>query len=353
MDKTLFYHDKPLFGLDIGFRTIKVMQLDKAGTGYTVSGYGITEFDPSAVENGVIVDYSKIAAVVHDLFASKLAGDISTRRVAVSLPASRSYSRIMSLPILPDNDVAEAVRLEAEQYIPVSVDDLYIDFTVINRSEKTMDVLAVAVPKRIVDSYLDLCKILNLEPVVLETTTGATNRMFRYLDDHSIPTVLIDFGSVATDVSVYDRYLAITGTVASGGDDITAAIQQSLGVTPTEALNIKVKYGLNASKKQAEIIEAVEPLLEKTLKEVRRMIRYYEERSGQKRHIEQIMTFGGGANVPGLSAYLIDHLRVPVRACSPWDRIQFKHIEPPDPVQQSLYVTAASLAMIQPTEAFA
>lgn len=353
MDKTLFYQDKPLFGLDIGFRTIKVMQLDKAGPGYTVSGYGITEFDPSAVENGVIVDFEKIASKIHELFTSGLTGEISTRRVAVSLPASRSYSRIMSLPILPDKDIAEAVRLEAEQYIPVSVDDLYIDFTVINKGTKNMEILAVAVPKRIVDSYLSLCKILNLEVVVLETTTGATNRMFHYLDDHRIPTVLIDFGSVATDVSVYDRFLAITGTVPSGGDHITAAIERSLHVTPTEALTIKVKYGLNASKKQTEIVQAVEPLLEKTIKEVRRMIRYYEERSDQKRHIEQIVTFGGGANVPGLSAYLIDHLRVPVRACSPWDRIQFKHIQPPDPIQQSLYVTAASLAMIQSKEAFA
>jgi type IV pilus assembly protein PilM len=352
MDKTLFYQDKSLFGLDIGFRTVKVMQLQKADNAYGVSGYGITEFDPAAIVNGVIVDFDAIAGSIHDLFVSGVTGEISTRRVAVSVPASRTYSRILSLPLLPNKDIAEAVRLEAEQYIPVAIDDLYIDFTVINKGAKNMDILAVAVPKKIIDSYLELCRVLNLEPVVMETTTGATNRLFRYIDTHNIPTVLIDFGSVATDISIYDKFLAITGTIATGGDNITAAIVQNLGVTPSEALTIKVKYGLNASKKQAEIVSAVEPLLGKTIKEVRRMIRYYEERSDTQSRIEQIMTFGGGSNVPGLSAYLIDHLRVPVRACEPWDYIQFKHIKPPDPVQQSLYVTAASLALIKPGEAF-
>lgn len=352
MDKTLFYHDKPLFGLDIGFRTIKVMQLEKSGGGYNVSGYGIANFNPDAVQNGVIVDYDAVAASIHELFTAHLSGEISTRRVAVSVPASRTFSRILNLPLLPNKDVAEAVRLEAEQYIPVPIDDLYMDFTIIHRGEKNMDVLAVATPKKIIDSYVNLCRILDLEPVVMETTTGAVNRIFHYVDVHKIPTVLIDFGSVSTDISVYDRFLAITGTVPSGGDHLTNAIAEKLGVTPEEALTIKVRYGMNASKKQTEIVEAVQPLLEKTLKEARRMIRYYEERSDKHGKIEQIVTFGGGANVPGLSEYLIDHLRVPVRACEPWDMIAFKHLQPPDAVERSLYVTAASLALIKPSETF-
>lgn len=353
MDKTLFYQDKPLFGLDIGFRTVKVMQAEHTGDKHTVSGYGITAFDQNAVQNGVIVDFDSVASSVHKLFSSGLTGEISTKRVAVSVPASKTFSRILSLPLLAQKDIAEAVRLEAEQYIPVPIDDLYIDFMIINTGVKTMDVLAVAVPKKIIDSYVKLCNVLGLEPVVMETTTSATNRLFRYTDQHDVPTVLIDFGAVATDISIYDKYLAVTGTVSGGGDDITDLISGSLAVKPQEAEIIKIKYGLAMSKKQAEIVSAVEPLLEKTIKEVRRMIRYYEERSSDKRSkIEQIVTFGGAANMPGLSEFLIDRLRVPVRACDPWSNIVFKHLQPPNPIEQSLYITAASLAIIQPKETF-
>lgn len=351
MNSTLFYTDKPLFGLDIGFRTVKVMQLEKAGSKHEVSGYGVAAFDEEAVQNGVIVNFDHIAKSIFELFSAGLVGEISTRRVAISVPAARTFSRILSLPLLAQKDIREAVKLEAEQYIPVPIDDLYIDFTVINTGEKTMDVLAVAVPKKIIDSYVQLCKILNLEPVVMETTTGATNRIFRYIDQHNIPTVLIDFGSVATDISIYDQHLAVTGTVAGGGDTLTELIAKELDVSKQEAQTIKVRYGFNASKKQSEIIQAAMPLLEKTTKEVKRMIRYYEERSDKHSKIEQIVTFGGGANVPGLSEYLIDSLRVPVRACDPWDNIMFKHIQPPAPVEQSMYLTAASLALIKPGEA--
>lgn len=350
MDSTLFYTDKPLFGLDIGFRTVKVMQVETSGDKHEVTGYGVAEFDEAAVQNGVIVDFDHIAKAIHGLFSAGLVGEISTRRVAMGVPAARTFSRILSLPLLAQKDIKEAVKLEAEQYIPVPIDDLYIDFTIITKNEKTMDVLAVAVPKKLIDSYSTLCRILNLEPVIMETTTGATNRLFRYTDQHDIPTVLIDFGSVATDISIYDKHLAVTGTVAGGGDTLTELISKALNVSRQEAQVIKVRYGLGASKKQPEIIAAATPLLEKTIKEVRRMIRYYEERSEKHGKIEQIVTFGGGANVPGLSEYLIDNLRVPVRACDPWSNLIFKHIKPPAPVEQSMYLTAASLALIKPKE---
>ncbi len=82
------------------------------------------------------------------------------------------------------------------------------------------------------------------------------------------------------------------------------------------------------------------------------MIRYYDERTDTKNKIQQIITFGGASNMPGLSDFLIDRLRLPVRACDPWNTIQFKHLDPPTPVEQSLYITVASLAIIQPGEAF-
>lgn len=353
MDKTLFYQDKPLFGLDIGFRTVKVMQLDKSGSHFEVKGYGAIGFDESTVRDGAVVDFEQLAQSIYQLFAKNIIGEITTRRVAVSVPASRTFSRILTLPILARKDIKEAVRLEAEQYIPVPIDDLYIDYTIINKGVKNMDVLAVAVPKRIINSYTQLCRVLGLEPAVMETTTGATNRLFRYTDHHDIPTVLIDYGAVATDISIYNQHLAVTGTVAIGGDDLTKAIAKALSVTFSEAETIKTRYGLGASKKQSEIVAATKPLLEKIIKEVRRMIRYYEERSEKHTKIEQVVAFGGGAHVPGLSEFLTDSLRLPVRACDPWNPIVFKHIEPPGSAAQSMYITAASLALIQPNEVFA
>lgn len=354
MNSTYFYTDKPLFGLDIGFNSMKVMQAEPHHNGFRVTGYGVTNFDPKFVENGTVVNHEEIAKAAYELFSKKLVGQITTRRVAFSVPAARTFSRILSLPKLAQKDLAEAVRLEAEQYIPVPIDDLYLDYTVTQKTDSNIEVLAVAAPKKLVDSYMDLGKMLGLEVIAMETTTSATARIFQQSDSNNVPTVLIDFGSISTDITVYDSTIVVTGTVTGGGDNITNAIAEALGVTKDEAHLIKTKYGMAVSKKQQEIMQALNPLLQQLIKEIKRMIRYYEERSGEKQQkIEQIVTLGGGANVPGLSEYLIDSLRLPVRACDPWTHLQFKHLTSPNKIEESMYITVAGLAVANPKEVFA
>ncbi len=343
-----FYKDKPLFGLDIGFSSVKVMQVVPDGNQHTITGYGVKAFDNKAIDRGVIVNHEIVAKAIQELFQKDLVGEISTRRAAFSVPAARTFSRILLMPKLDEKDLAEAVRLEAEQYIPVPIDELYLDYTVIRRTEKNIAVMAVAAPKKLVDSYSLLGELLGLEIVTMDTTTAAGARLFDYTDANAVPTLLIDFGSVSADIMVYDKGIVVTNTVPGGGDDVTNIIAKTLGVSHEEGHEIKTKYGLSVSKKQKQITEALAPMLSTLTKEIRRMLRYYEERAVGGRKIEQVVTFGGGANVPGLSEYLIDQLRMPVRACDPWNRVAYKHISPPNKIEQTMYITVAGLALIEP-----
>ncbi len=347
-----FYKDKPVFGMDIGFSSIKVMQIEQRGKHHKVTGYGVAGFDPIAIKDGVIVDPEAIAKVTHELFSKQLIGDITTRRVALAVPAARTFTRTVTLPKLSNKDMADAVRLETEQYVPVPLDDLYLDYAVINKTEKEQELLAVAVPKKMVDSYLTLTGLLGLETVAVETTIGAASRLFVQAEQSDIPTVLIDLGSLSSDITIYDTGLVVTGTVPGGGDSFTQAIMSKLHVTREEAHVIKTKYGLGLSKKQKEITEGLTPILDQMIKEIRRMIRYYEERSGSNRKIGQVVTMGGGANMPGLSEHLTNLLRLPVRMCDPWQHMDFHGLQPPNTVEKSMYVTVCGLALMQPQELF-
>lgn len=353
MNNTYFYKDKPIFGLDIGFSSAKVMQVAQHGKQQSILGYGVAKFPPEAIENGVIIDHEPIAKSIQDLFKNGLVGEISTRRVSFSVPAARTFSRVLNLPKLAKKDLADAVRIEAEQYIPVPINELYLDYMIIRKTDKNTEVLAVAVPKKLVDSYVTLGKLLGLEVVAMETSTSACCRLFEHTDAHEVPTVLIDFGSVSSDITVYDRGIVVTGTIPGGGDDITTLISKNLGLSHDEAHLIKTKYGLSVSKKQDQVLAALEPVLTQLIKESKRMIRYYEERSPGKQHkIEQIVTIGGGANVPGLSDYMTDSLRLPVRMCDPWNQIAFKHLQPPGAIERTMYITVAGLALAEPKELF-
>ncbi len=348
-----FYHDKPVFGLDIGYSGLKVMQIEAAGRKHPkVIGYGVASFDPDVIKDGIIVDPETIAKVAYDLFGSHLVGDITTRRVAVSIPASRTYNRTMSLPSMRTKDIAQAVQLEAEQYIPVPITELYMDHGVISQSDKATELLAVAVPQKVVDSYLALTQILGLEAVTMETTISAASRLFVQAEQSDVPTVLIDLGSLSSDITIFDKTLIVTGTVPGGGDNFTQLIAQQLGVTRQEAHVIKTKYGLGLSKKQTEITEGLRPMLEQLGKEIRRMIRYYEERTTTENKIRQVVTMGGGANMPGLSEYLTNMLRLPVRMCDPWQHIDFNGLQTPNSIEKSMYVTVSGLALINPKEIF-
>lgn len=349
---TYFYQDKPLFGLDIGYSSVKVMQVannNRRG----VTGYGVVNFDPAAIKDGVIINPEELARAIYNLFDKNVVGEITTRRAAFAVPAARTFNRNMTLPKLETKDLNEAVRLEAEQYIPVPIDGLYIDYQITGTNDKETDLLLVAVPKKIIDSYLALSKILDLEVISMETTIGAASRLFVQAERSDVPTVLIDFGSISADITIYHKTLAVTGTAPCGGDNFTELIAKKLGVTRQEAHVIKTKYGLGASKKQTAIVETITPVLELLVKEIRRMIRYYEERSETKVKIGQIVTMGGGANMPGLSEFLTNNLRLPVRMCDPWHNLDFAGLQPPNGVEKSMYVTVAGLALMNPREIFA
>jgi type IV pilus assembly protein PilM len=349
MNQTLIYRDKPIFGMDIGHSSIKLMQIDHKHHQGVVEGYGIGSFDPSLIQEGMLTKPEELAQAANELFSKGLTGNITTRRVALSIPSAKTYTRLVSLPVMPKKDLQNAVRVEAEQYIPVAIDNLYTDYEIVAQSKEKIDILVVAAPKDLVESYLNFAQILGLEVVLIEPTIKAASRLFRQTVNSDVPTILIDFGSLSSDITIYDDTLVVTGTVAGGSEDFTKSIQNKLGTTYPEAQIIKTKYGLAVSKKQAEIVDA----LNKMAKEIQRMTRYYEDRNNdQNKKIGQIITLGGGANLPGLSEYLTDNLRLPVRLCDPWDMFKFHHIKPPGDIERVLFLTVAGLSLINPQEAF-
>lgn len=355
-----FLRDEPIFGLDIGQSSLKVMQLgtdpltEKDGhkSQTKIIGYGFTNFDKSAQKDGVIVKPDVVAKAALQMFNHHLIGEITTKRVAIAVPAYRTFTRSLKLPRLKPSQLKEAVELEAEQYISLPLDDLYIDYEIIGQTDDTTELLVVAVPKEIVDSYLELAQILGLEAMLIEPTLSSSARLFSLDKQSDVASLIIDFGSQSADISIFDKVVKVTGTVQGGGVDFTQSIKNILGISNEEAGLIKTRYGLTTSKKQSEIKQALEPTLQQIVKEIRRMIRYYEERYGTDRPIKQIVTLGGGANMLGLSEYLTDALRLAVRHTDPWHYLDCKDLQPPSVADRPMYATAAGLSLVKPEGVF-
>lgn len=350
-----FYRDQPLFGLDIGSTSLKVMQLSAEKNKTTrVVGFGVSTYYPSnCTVEGVIANKKILGEALYDLLQNRMIGSITTKRVACTVPSSHTFSRPMKLPIMDDDELAEAVRLEVEQYVPVPIANLYLDWEISRRNDKEIELLTVAIPRKIIDSYIDFLKTMGLEPVTLEPTMNALARLFNAADpSRDMPSILIDFGSVATDLAVFDQSLFVNSTITAGSDALVTAISEKLGISIAEARNLKNSQGI--SQKQSKILDTATPTLENLVREIQKIIRYYHERSTTThRAISQIVLTGGGSTMPGLGPYVSKALNMPARKFDPWASLNFGNLAMPDELDRPLYLTVAGEAILNPKEVLA
>lgn len=346
MKKTHFYKDKPLFGIDIRPDSVRLMQTVTRGSQRIIKGYGLGALDPNAVKDGSVVNADAVAKTIKQVLDSGLQGNISTRRVALSIPAARTFCRAIKLPVLGDQELRDAVMLEIEEYTPVPIDSLYVDFTPINVTPTEIEVFAVAAPRQVVDSYLRVAELLNLEPVLVETRVDSIKRLFAMTKFGNIPSVLIDFDKDTVDISIIDKNIIATGTV-SIGSNFSLQIAEKLRST-TSGQNEKSAnpggLGLDPGPEPGEQ-PANENQLQQFIKEIRRMVRYYEERYDKAHQIEQIVLFGNESMLPGLVALMTDQLRLPVRSSDLWQLFSFDSDVAPIPeANGSDFIAVAGLS---------
>jgi len=353
-DKIKFYKDEPLFGLDIGHSSLKAMQIDKSRISkqLSVAGYGISPFAPEAIQNGEIIKPQIIAQAVHQLFEKNLIGSISSRRVACSLPTAHTFSRPMKVPPMEHKEILEAIQLEAEQYIPVPLTNLYLDYEISHQDQQGIELMLVAASRKIVDSYLKLLESLDLEPLVFEPSINAASRLLNLTGSAGTePSILVDIGSATTDIAIYDKTLLVASTVNAGGDSLTSLIANGLHMSFIQAEELKHQHGIGFSDKQQRIIDVIKPQLETLVHEIQKSIRYYSERAAQSgKKISQVITVGGGALMPGFNHYLSQELRLPTNSFEPWQTISFGSLAVPVESDRSMYITAAGEAILDPLE---
>ena len=355
MGNLKFYRDEPLFGLDIGHASLKAMQIESTpGKAPRVVGFGISSFESAAIQNGVIVKPDSIAEAIHTLFEKNMVGRIDSRRVACTVPTSRTFSRQMKVPVLDHAGIMEAIHLEAEQYIPIPINGLYLDYEITHQDEKGMEILLVAASKNIIDSYFKLFDALSLEPVAFEPSINATSRLVQLQGDaDEQPAIIVDMGSVTTDIAVFDKTLLVATTVSSGGDNIVQSVSQQLHLTREQATDLKNEFGIAYSEKQQRIVDAIKPQLESLVREIEKSIRYHAERAQSNGKIARIITVGGASVMPGLSQYLSKELRLPTYSLDIWQKIDFGDLAPPSEFDLAMYSIVAGEAMVKPSEILA
>lgn len=335
----------PSFGVDIGHSSIKIMQLNNVKNTYTIQAYGSAQLNHAAIDKGIVSDPEQIASRIYDLITTSIKGNITSKRVSFSIPNEFSYSRVINVPNMSKNELEEAIKNELNQSMPLPIDELYYDYDIVKIKEE-QEIQLVATPKSIVDSYLSVSDMLGIETAFIQTNIGSVTRTVINTEiTNDRISLIIDFGSSAADLTLFDgNEIRITSTADCGGESITKSIANDMNINTVQAHIIKTRYGVDPSKKQKQIISAVDKVFQSLFDEVKKVNKYFVDRSGGK-EIEQIIIVGGGSNMPGISSYMTDYLKIPCRVCNPWKNINFNGIEKPDLIDSMLYTTVIGLAM--------
>lgn len=341
----LFYSDKPIIGLDISSTGIKVMAIDSQK--WLVLGYGSLDLDPIQIKESLEANSDYLAASIKSLIKNNIIGSLNSNHVAISLPATRSFSRTFSLPIKVAKHLKDAVDLEVDQYIPIPASKLYIDYEVISKSKEEITILLSAIPRIIVDRVVAAAESAGLVVSLVEPSTNSIARLLKRTEDGIIPTVVVDIGPASTDIAILDEgTVRVTSSLSIGGNTFTLNIAKRFEITLENAHQLKILNGLNAGSKQEKIKAALEPSLRQIISETRKVIRYYNERISGDRKLEQLLIVGSGSNVPGIGDYFTNELVMPARVASPWQKLDFGKLQEPAQQFRPRYITVAGLALV-------
>lgn len=344
-----FYKDKPIIGLDISSTGLKVMSIDSKK--WHVDGYGSLDLDPLKIKEALETEGNTfLTESIKSLMSGSVIGTLGNiTSVAIAVPTARSFTRTFTLPASAEKALDEAVTLEAEQYIPIPVSTLNIDYQIIERSHKTIVVLMSAVAKTVIENITKSVEAAGLYPVLIEPSINSVGRVLTATEDGTLPTVIVDIGPAGTDIAILDKgSIRVTGGVQVGGNTFTLDIAKKFNIALENAHQLKVLNGLNAGPRQQKIKEALAPSLEKILVETKKVMRYYTERINSERKLEQLLVVGGGSNIPGIGEYFTENLVIAARVASPWQEFDFGKIQEPPKQFRARYITVAGAASVKP-----
>lgn len=307
-----------ILGLDIGSHSIKAIELERSGNIFSLLAAGSVP-TPTKTTSNAPIDLQSIAYTIKQLV--KDAG-IRSKTVNVALPESQVFTRVIEVPQLSQRELASAIQWEAEQYIPLPLDQVNLDFSILRDAKDTgngkMEVLLVAAPKALIERYMKILDMADLEPVVAETEIIASSRSLI----RSVPTLknvmIASIGAQTTDIAILQAgILSVTRSISAGGDALSRGVAQSLDFNPVQAEEYKKTYGLDKTMLEGKLVEAVKPIMDSVSTEMKRAIAYFESKRKTEK-VEALILSGGSAKLPGMVSYFAENLGIETLLANPW-----------------------------------
>ncbi|OGI26299.1 MAG: hypothetical protein A3J76_04710 [Candidatus Moranbacteria bacterium RBG_13_45_13] len=314
------------FGLEIENCSLKAAWIEKKGKKFQLSSCGKKILPRGIIQAEQILDSRKMAEEIKNLLASAQPKPIKMKNVIFSIPEAKAFIRTVQIPKMSKKEAREAVKWETEANIPISVDKVYIDWQVIGTKGDMEDVLVVAIPKHIIDSYFRAVTLAGLIPFAVEVDILATIRSLTGSTVEEQPVLIADIGAENTSLAIAQNQIPyFTSSIPLNGNTFTETLQKELGVSWEKAEEMKFKFGLGKMAEEDMLYKIFNPLIENLASEIEKSINFFSDSINSKEKVEKIILAGGGALLNEFPRYLASRLNKEVIMGDPLPKIDISN----------------------------
>ncbi|MFA6315232.1 MAG: type IV pilus assembly protein PilM [Candidatus Paceibacterota bacterium] len=308
---SLFKKEASVLGIDLGSSAIKIVQIKKKHGKAVLETYGELSLGPYAnieIGRAVSLPAEKMIQAIKDILReSKTTANIC----GSALPLSASLITFMTIPAVPDKQIADVVNIEARKYIPVPLNEVLLDYSIIPREEaytsqdetakaekKGKDILVVAIHNDYINEYQSIMQGSGLLPSFYEIEIFSS---IRSVIDQGVAThMIIDMGARSTKLYIVERgVLRASHIINRGSQDITLALSKALSITISEAETMKRAYGLKGGPEYKELTEIITVNLDYMFYEANATLLSYQKK--YSKNVNKIILTGGGVLLRGFT----------------------------------------------------
>jgi type IV pilus assembly protein PilM len=314
----------PLVGLDISSTSVKLLELSQHGSGYRVEAFAAEPLPPNSVVEKNIADVEAVGEAIKRV--AKRSGS-RTKTAAVAVAGSSVITKVITMPAsLSNEDMESQIELEADQYIPYSLEEVNMDFEILGPSDDnpdTVDVLLAASRSENVDSRVAAvelgglsAKVVDIEAYTLENAFGLiAPQIPGGIEDKTI--AIVDIGATMTTLSVlHDGKIIYTRDQVFGGKQLTEEIQRRYGLSYEEAGMAKRQGGLPDN----YIPEVLDPFKDAMVQQVSRSLQFFFS-SSQYNTVSHIVLAGGSASIPGSDELIEERVGTSTSVANPFSNM--------------------------------
>jgi len=329
------------FALDIGTNAVRVVQLSSSGPdSWSLSHFGYAPLDEKTSSASSPEAQRKLGEVIMTAVGQS---GIKTKNVVIGLPSNKTFTTVIEVPAMPENELRNTIKYQVDQYIPMAVNEAKVDWALLGTSlhdPKMQEVLIASTANTYAEERLEFIESLGLNVIAAEPDPLAMTRSLLPAGVNDA-RLIIDMGELSTDLAItFGDAPRLVRTIPTGVRSLVKAAVQNLNVQEDQARQFILKFGLAPDRLEGQVYRAIEGTLDNFATELTKSIKFFQTRYPNTA-VGGILLSGYSAVVPGFGQYVSAKTGIQSAMANPWQKVRVSQAD-----QQQLSTIASEFASV-------